>query len=267
MASQPKTCRECSKPLSPRSRSGLCRVHVKKSPEFRERLSQALRSSYAANPEWRERKSRASRISANRPEERERRSRQAKEFGLHQIGVAALTAESFAKAGARAAATRMAWCPPHLRAEYRFLTQKKGLRAPDARRIIEAQNEAEMQRWRRAHGLVEEEVVLPKVKAPALSLPADLPFIEKVLPAVSKLTCISVRDLIDRAKFSHIVRARFAAIYAIKRHYGDEMSAAAIGRFLGGRDHSTILHALKEAEKLVRQDEDFADLVAKVLAA
>ena len=56
------------------------------------------------------------------------------------------------------------------------------------------------------------------------------------------------------------VRARQAVCWAIRRHYGETWSYPMIGRALGGRDHSTVIHAVRQAEIRRERDSDFAAL-------
>jgi chromosomal replication initiation ATPase DnaA len=54
-----------------------------------------------------------------------------------------------------------------------------------------------------------------------------------------------------------LARARQFAMYAM-RELCPHMSYPAIGRLLGGRDHTTILHGCRKVERLIREG-DFAD--------
>ena len=58
---------------------------------------------------------------------------------------------------------------------------------------------------------------------------------------------VSVADLKAEGRGPLLVNEarQFLCLYAIRRG----ISSAQIGRFLGGRDHSTILHAAKKAEE------------------
>ncbi len=52
-------------------------------------------------------------------------------------------------AGRKTSETRMAWCPPELRAEYRTLIHSKLIPAAEARRIIEAEIAGTLEHGRR----------------------------------------------------------------------------------------------------------------------
>lgn len=69
-------------------------------------------------------------------------------------------------AGIASGTARMAWCPPHLREEYRFLTRNKGIRAADARGMLAPKIEAfrqtfEGKLWLLATGKA---VIVPNIK-------------------------------------------------------------------------------------------------------
>lgn len=52
------------------------------------------------------------------------------------------------RANRRQSATRLAWCPPHLRDEYRRLTRQQRMKADEARAIVLKQAQIEDQRFR-----------------------------------------------------------------------------------------------------------------------
>ncbi len=67
---------------------------------------------------------------------------------------------------------------------------------------------------------------------------------------------VTIADLIGPRRTPDLVQARFAAAYALRRHCQD-MPLCAIGAVLGGRDHSTIINALRRAEALAQRDTDY----------
>lgn len=74
---------------------------------------------------------------------------------------------------------------------------------------------------------------------------------------------IHPRDLLGPAKFSFCTRPRFALYKALHLR---GWSAAAIGRFVGGRDHSTVLHGLNRADYMMERDPEFARQVVALAA-
>lgn len=67
---------------------------------------------------------------------------------------------------------------------------------------------------------------------------------DEVLNVVAAYTRITVPDLLSHRKPSHLVEARRVAAVAY-RLMG--YSSPEIGRFLGGRDHTTILNSVQKA--------------------
>lgn len=228
MATQPQTCRECSAPLCRGNRSGYCRAHVTGSPEVRRKLADSMRRGIQADPQRREGLRRAGRASANGPGERERRSRAARERNLNAIGCAAITPEVRRKAAASISSTRMAWCPPHLRDEHRHLVKSKGFKSAEARKIIEAQNEAEMRRWRRSVGAVVE----PFDPSRIVAHESDV----ALLTAIADEFDYTLKDLRGEGWSEGIARARRTCVHILKaqgRGYRE------IARLLGRTDHTT----------------------------
>jgi chromosomal replication initiation ATPase DnaA len=60
--------------------------------------------------------------------------------------------------------------------------------------------------------------------------------------AVAREYGIDVPEMLGPSRFGHLVRAR-AALYRQLRQRG--WSYPAIGRFAGGRDHTTVMYALR----------------------
>ena len=56
-----------------------------------------------------------------------------------------------------------------------------------------------------------------------------------------------------------IARPRQIAMYLAKRL--TSKSLPEIGRKFGGKDHTTVMHAVKRIEEIARQDQEFADEV------
>lgn len=58
-------------------------------------------------------------------------------------------------------------------------------------------------------------------------------------------TGVTLDDVLGKSRFSHIVAVRHASIAAIARRF-PWMSYPHLSRLMGGRDHTTIMHALKK---------------------
>ncbi len=76
--------------------------------------------------------------------------------------------------------------------------------------------------------------------------------IEDIQKAVSDKLEIPVARIKSKTRTRDVVRARMVAIYLAREI--TEAPLMKIGRKFGGRDHSTVLHAIKRIEKFLRSD-------------
>jgi hypothetical protein len=58
---------------------------------------------------------------------------------------------------------------------------------------------------------------------------------------------LTSEDIFGPSRRKHIVRARHAAIYLVKLHF-PKLSTVELGKRFGGRDHSSIIHALRNID-------------------
>lgn len=86
----------------------------------------------------------------------------------------------------------------------------------------------------------------------------------RVLAVVGAATGISPDELRSERRFASIVAARQVACWLMRKH--TVLSLPQIGRALGGRDHSTILHAINRADHLRESDPVYCDLVDDLAA-
>lgn len=73
---------------------------------------------------------------------------------------------------------------------------------------------------------------------------------------VGKQYGVTIQELKSKARSKNISNARQIACYVMKKI--TNYSLQAIGSFLSGRDHSTIIHALAAVEKKIKKDRNFA---------
>lgn len=83
----------------------------------------------------------------------------------------------------------------------------------------------------------------------------------EIINECARLFGVHSRDLVSDARFGFIIPARFA-LYKALRLRG--WSTAKIGRAIGGRDHSTVLHGIKRAEHMMERDPHFAAIVQQL---
>lgn len=132
-------CRTCGAVLGRGNKRGYCKDH----------RGDALRRFFFENPEAKDR-ARATILRNSKTEyAKQRRSETAKRIGLHRMGWAAMQQEAIDRRARTQSDTKLAWCPRELRNEYKRLTRMKKLPASEAREIILAQHERDMETFRR----------------------------------------------------------------------------------------------------------------------
>ncbi len=70
-------------------------------------------------------------------------------------------------------------------------------------------------------------------------------------------------DLTGRGRARHIAEARQAAAYVLRQR--TTLSLVEIGKLLGGRDHTTMLHAVGAAEQRAVIDIDYALALSELM--
>jgi chromosomal replication initiator protein len=89
---------------------------------------------------------------------------------------------------------------------------------------------------------------------------------QKLLELVAALFGLTRDDLVGRSRRRHVVEARQAAAWVLRRAY-PALSLEAIGEILGDRDHTTIIYSLAQVEERMRADPGLAaDLRALIPA-
>lgn len=89
-----------------------------------------------------------------------------------------------------------------------------------------------------------------------------LDYISKtIIRIVSEETEISYQLMVDRTREREIVQARHLAMSFIKQH--NTISLSQIGKIFGGRDHSTIIHAIDIVQDL-RLNRYYNELYLKI---
>ena len=79
--------------------------------------------------------------------------------------------------------------------------------------------------------------------------------IEKIQKSVSRFFSVSVDDLKDKTRKKEVAVARQVGMYFAKEYTG--YSLKQIGHYFGGRDHSTVIHAIQSVQALIDKDATF----------
>ena len=88
---------------------------------------------------------------------------------------------------------------------------------------------------------------------------------EGILTAVSRHSGVSRRDLCAKSRKQGVVAVRELAMYLCHKYRGQ--SYAQIGRIIGGRDHSTVLHGCNQVSRRLQTDRDFRRSIEELEAA
>lgn len=78
---------------------------------------------------------------------------------------------------------------------------------------------------------------------------------EKIISVVSEYYHITPAEIKSKKRTSRIVIPRQVAMYLLREL--TELSIVEIGEYLGGRDHSTVLHGINKVEELLEKDAVF----------
>jgi chromosomal replication initiator protein len=70
-------------------------------------------------------------------------------------------------------------------------------------------------------------------------------------------------ELIGRCRLRELTLARHATCYVLRRRLG--LSSTVIGRMLGGRDHTSVLYAIRQTEARIAHDVRLAVLIEGLL--
>lgn len=92
--------------------------------------------------------------------------------------------------------------------------------------------------------------------------------IEDIQKRVAEFYCIKISDMQSPRRSQALVRPRQVAMYIAKNH--TMRSLPEIGRKFGGRDHTTVLYAVRKIEELRIKDSDFAqdlDVLCRTMEA
>jgi len=95
------------------------------------------------------------------------------------------------------------------------------------------------------HDLVRRVLHATKTSEQSISL-------DTVSKSVAKYYGVTVGDLKSKKRNQHVVFARQIAFYMMKKY--TQSSLQIIGHYLGGKDHTTVLHAIDKIEKLTKKD-------------
>lgn len=85
---------------------------------------------------------------------------------------------------------------------------------------------------------------------------------KSIVDAVSKFYSITNKDLVGKSRKKELVKPRQVVMYLLREEIG--MSYPTIGQELGGRDHTTAIHACKKIEREIKEKERMAQEINSI---
>ena len=85
---------------------------------------------------------------------------------------------------------------------------------------------------------------------------------EDILEIISNESGIGVHEIVSRSRKKEIVNARFIFCSIMKDYYG--CSLVYIGGLVGGRDHTSIIHAINQHRSRVKNEDMYRDLTSNI---
>lgn len=82
----------------------------------------------------------------------------------------------------------------------------------------------------------------------------------EIVEEVSRLYALRPEEVLGNGRRPQLVLARQIAMYVCRRRLG--LSYPELGRMFGGRDHSTVVHAIKKIKKMLESNKDVQTVVA-----
>jgi hypothetical protein len=121
----------------------------------------------------------------------------------------------------------------------------------------------------------EEETALPPIPNKVIERAAEIAFPNFAFPTTGRITAIkratlteypgiTLNDLTSQRRTMRTVFARQVAMYLAKKLTPNSLPE--IGRRFGGRDHTTVLHAVRKIEHLVGADPVLAAQIERIAA-
>ena len=85
-----------------------------------------------------------------------------------------------------------------------------------------------------------------------------------IMSRVAERFEVSIDDLTSKSRHSRVVLPRFVAMYLTRKL--TDLTTIDIGREFGDRDHSTVLNAMNNVEKMIKEDEEFKERLEDMVA-
>jgi chromosomal replication initiator protein len=85
---------------------------------------------------------------------------------------------------------------------------------------------------------------------------------DEILEIIAEECSIRVSDITSKTRKTEVVNGRFIFCGVMKEYFG--YSLKKIGEFVGGRDHSTIMHSIREYKNRYQNEEHYRSTVNNI---
>ncbi|TAL33847.1 MAG: chromosomal replication initiator protein DnaA, partial [Spirochaetes bacterium] len=88
--------------------------------------------------------------------------------------------------------------------------------------------------------------------------------VSDIMNRVSDRFDVSVEDMISKSRHSKVVHPRFVAMFLSRKL--TDLTTVDIGREFGDRDHSTVLNAMNNVDKMMKENEEFREMIEDIIS-
>jgi len=85
---------------------------------------------------------------------------------------------------------------------------------------------------------------------------------EKIIEIIAEFFNLTKEDILNEKRTKNVALARQIVMYFL-RHYLN-LPLKQIGKILGGKDHSTVIHGIEKVEELIEKDEIFKENIVEI---
>ena len=85
---------------------------------------------------------------------------------------------------------------------------------------------------------------------------------DEILEIIAEECSIKVSDISSKTRKTEVVNGRFIFCGVMKEYFG--YSLKKIGEFVGGRDHTTIIHSIREYKNRYQNEEHYRHMVNNI---
>ncbi len=85
----------------------------------------------------------------------------------------------------------------------------------------------------------------------------------EIMKKVAEKFSVSIEDIMSKSRHSRFIRPRFVAMYLARKL--TNLTTTDIGKEFGDRDHSTVLNAMNNVEKIMEEEEEIKELIEDMI--